>query len=145
MIIDFKTMFLQQWKLFKNTKTEVDFSVVSKEKWKEAGQWPATVPPFFPLVTRCVARQEQGGKYILLYNDALVVTDELTIHVLKLCDGINAPKTIKQLAKKDPRYTEIEDIEGKVEKILANAGKYGVINWIPFSQPHINKMQGDGA
>ena len=43
MMIDFKTMFLQQWKLFKNAKTEVDFSVVSKEKWKEAGQWPATV------------------------------------------------------------------------------------------------------
>lgn len=140
MIINFKTMFLQQWKLFKNAKTEVDFSVVSKEKWKEAGQWPATVPPFFPLVTRCVARQEQAGEYILLYNDALVLTDELTIYILKLCDGFNAPKTIKELVKKESLFASVEDVEGRVEKILANAGKYGIINWIPFSQPHIDRM-----
>lgn len=139
-MIDFKTMFLQQWELFKNAKTEVDFSVVSKEKWKEAGQWPATVPPFFPLVTRCVARQERDGSYILLYNDALVLTDELTIYILTLCDGFNAPRTIKEMVSKDLRFFDTEDIEGKVEKILANAGKYGIINWIPFSQPHIDRM-----
>ena len=140
MIIDFKTTFLQQWKMFKNAKTEVDFSVVSKEKWKEAGQWPATVPPFFPLVTRCVARQEKEGQYILLYNDALVSTDELTIFILRLCDGLNAPKTIKQMVKDEPQFAALDDVEETVEKILANAGKYGVINWIPFSQPHIDRM-----
>ena len=140
MIINFKTMFLQQWGIFKNSKSEVDFSVVSKEKWKEAGQWPATVPPFFPLVTRCVARKESKGQYILLYNDALVLTDELTIFILKLCNGFNSPRVIKDTVKENQLFSSMDALEEKVEKVLANAGKYGIINWIPFSQPHIDRM-----
>ena len=68
------------------------------------------------------------------------MTDELTIYILKLCDGFNAQKTIKELVKKESLFASVEDVEGKVEKILANAGKYGIINWIPFSQPHIDRM-----
>lgn len=139
MIIDFKTMFLEHWAIFSTSKTEVDFSGVSKEKWKEAGHWPATVPPFFPLVARCVARKEEG-QYLLLYNDALVLTDELSIEILKLCNGFNPPKVIKKAISENPIFTGIDHIEEKVENVLTNAGKYGIINWIPFSQPHIDRM-----
>lgn len=78
-------------------------------------------------------------QYLLLYNDALVMTDDFSINVLKICDGLTPAENQKAMSQ-NPLFLGIDNLEERVERTLTDAGKYGIINWIPFSQPHIDRM-----
>ncbi len=139
MIFDLKKDLKKNWKEFREKKMEVDFSRLKREQLEEVGQWPATVTPFFPLVTRCVARKE-GDNYLLLFYDTLIKVNQLTVSVLSLANGYRSAKKIKEMILNDCG-DDLDIKEEHIENILSDAGKYGIITWIPFSQAHIDRMK----
>lgn len=139
MIISLKKIFLENWKIFKKSKTCIDLSYLKTNISKKIGQWPATTHTFYPMVTRSVAREEKFG-YILLFFDMLFLVDQLTISVLHNCNGFNTPERIKKIVKKECNCNQVDAIDEKVESILSSAGKIGILFWLPFSQPHVEVL-----
>lgn len=137
MIISFKKIFIKNWKIFKQSKTNIDLSYLKSDLSRKIGQWPATINPFYPIVTRSVARKENFG-FVLLFYDMLFLVDELTISVLRKCDGFNTPKKIKKIIKRTYKSNPTDSLDEQVEYILANAGKIGILFWLPYAQPHID-------
>lgn len=140
MIKSFKDRFYQNWKIFKEAKTRIDFSKLDADTWRDVGQWPVTTNPFFPLTTSCIVRNEKEG-YLLLYRDAILKVNELTISVLEMCDGFTTPKEIKKRLKESLSYTVDNSFEEQIEKILSSSAKFGIILWMPFGQPHLDRMR----
>jgi|GEM_PF-6218035 hypothetical protein len=138
MIISYKKKFINQWKMFTKSKINVDFSTLNIQLSKELGQWPGTVHIFFPLVSRFCVRKEKFGN-ILLCFDAILCVDDLTLKIFEFCDGLTSPKKIKEFVKQSYKYNGNSELDEDIEKKLAQAGKYGVITWIPFGQPHIER------
>lgn len=137
MIISFKKIFIKYWKILKESKLNIAFGHLNTDLSRKIGQWPVTVNPFYPMVTRSVARKEEFG-YVLLFYDMLFLVDEFTISVLRKCNGFNTPTKIKKIMKKSYKRNPIVNLDEQVEYILANAGKIGILFWLPFAQPHID-------
>lgn len=137
MIISFKKIFVKKWRVFKESKVTADLSHLKRNLSRKIGQWPSTVNPFYPLVTRSVARKEDFG-FVLLFYDMLFLVDEFTVFILTKCNGFNTSKKIKEFIKKTYKGNQTVNLEEQVESILVNAGKMGIIYWLPYAQPHID-------